>query len=392
MEVFRKQIWSGYKCVFEEKFARLNKVLKKMHKPEMEFTYENERLVKYTFTTHVAGESHRNDVEQIREILVCDVVIHGEKIIKKNDRNYNYLGTVTVKEGVKLVNCHDEKYLEYFGDKFRENVCDHCGTIRKRNAYCLFEADGKVIQIGSTCVEKYFGIAVDKYLNAMGDVYTVVKDSPEWDDFVGARSKSDGIAFDELARMTDIVTKGFKIWRKYDDEGTSISTTCEIRKMVNSCNYEFASHERKITREEVIKYWEGKPQSGFKMNVLETMKRNYCSADNLGIYVYGIYEAGKDKFTEKSEKVCELNEHFGNVGDKIVREMVLDKVSYVDGMYGTTYVCRFHDDDGRKFVWFASNDPDVGYGEKVSIKGTVKKHDEYMGKKQTVLTRCKIVS
>lgn len=391
MEVFRKRIWSGYKCVFEEKFARLNKVLKKMHQPKMEFTYENERLVKYMFTTHFAGESHMNDVEQIREILVCDVVIHGEKIIKKNDRNYNYLGTVTVKEGVKLVNCHDEKYLEYFGDKFRENVCDHCGTIRKRNAYCLFEADGKVIQIGSTCVEKYFGIAVDKYLNAMGDVYTVVKDSPEWNDFVGVRSNADGgISFDEIARMTDMVTNGFKIWRKSDGDG--ISTTDEIREMVKSCNYEFASHERTIKREEVVKYWEGKPQSGFKLNVLEMMKRDYCTAYGLGIYVYGIYEAGKDKFTEKSEKVGELNEYFGNVGDKIVREMVLDKVSSFDGMYGTTYVCRFHDADGRKFVWFASNCPDIDCGAKVSIKGTVKKHDEYDGKKQTVLTRCKIAA
>lgn len=390
MEVFRKTIWVGFKPSFEYKFGCLNKVLKRMHKPMMSFSYENERLVKHVFTTHVAGESHLTDKEQIREILVCDVVINGEKIIKKDDKSYNYIGTVTVKDGARLVNCRDERYLEYFGDKFRENVCDHCGTIRKRNSYCLFESDGNVIQIGSTCVEKYFGISVEKYLNAVGDLYEVVRDEPEWEEYAGVRSNADGgIPFDELARMTDMVTNGFKFWRKSDDD---FSTMGEIREMVKGCDYEYAAHERTISREEVVKYWESKKESSFKLNVLELMKRDYCTAFGLGIYVYAIYEAGKDKFTEKCEKVSELNEHFGNVGDKIVREMVLDKVSSFDGMYGTTYVCRFHDLDGRKFVWFASNCPDIDCGTKVSIKGTIKKHDEYEGKKQTVITRCKIAA
>lgn len=61
MEVFRKTIWVGFKPSFEYKFGCLNKVLKRMHKPMMSFSYENERLVKHVFTTHVAGESHLTD-------------------------------------------------------------------------------------------------------------------------------------------------------------------------------------------------------------------------------------------------------------------------------------------------------------------------------------------
>ena len=391
MEVMRKRIWSGFKHKFEEKFNRLNKVLKRLGKPEMKFSYENEYLVRYKFTTHFSGESHYSDIEQIREILVCDVVVVGEPVIKKNDKNYNYIGTVTFHDGVKLVNCSDDRYLDYFGDKFRENVCDHCGTIRKRNSYCLFEADGKVLQIGSTCVEQYFGIKVDKYLKAMGDVYNVVKDELDWDDFCGSRSGGEfDIPFDEIARITDNVTNGFKFWRKSED---GCGTVDEIREILKQCDYEYAKHERNISREEVVKYWEGKPQSGFRLNVLEMMKRGYATSYGLGIYVYGIYEAGKAKFTEHSNEVTnELNEHFGNVGDKIVRNLVLDKVSSFEGRYGITYVCRFHDENGRTFVWFASTRPDIDCGTKVTIKGTIKKHDEYNGTKQTVLTRCKVAA
>jgi hypothetical protein len=60
-------------------------------------------------------------------------------------------------------------------------------------------------------------------------------------------------------------------------------------------------------------------------------------------------------------------------------------------MWGTTWLYKFTDEAGNVFTWFASspvNDED----KVLTIKDTVKKHEEYKGIKQTVMTRCRVVA
>ena len=67
--------------------------------------------------------------------------------------------------------------------------------------------------------------------------------------------------------------------------------------------------------------------------------------------------------------------------------------------WGTTTMAKFETDEGHILVWFAS-----GYREdllsfegevqkgRYAIKGSVKKHDEYEGSPQTVVTHCKVAA
>ena len=49
------------------------------------------------------------------------------------------------------------------------------------------------------------------------------------------------------------------------------------------------------------------------------------------------------------------------------------------------------DADGRDLVWYASNPPELSEGDRVVIaRATVKKHDMYRGRRQTVITRARI--
>ena len=57
------------------------------------------------------------------------------------------------------------------------------------------------------------------------------------------------------------------------------------------------------------------------------------------------------------------------------------------GMYGYTSVYTFTSED-YVFVWMTSKTLDIAVGETVDLTGTIKKFDEYMGEKQTHLTRC----
>ena len=58
-----------------------------------------------------------------------------------------------------------------------------------------------------------------------------------------------------------------------------------------------------------------------------------------------------------------------------------------NGYYGYTHVYTFTSDD-YVFVWMTSKFLDIEEGDLVDLCGTIKKFDEYMGVKQTHLTRC----
>jgi hypothetical protein len=47
-------------------------------------------------------------------------------------------------------------------------------------------------------------------------------------------------------------------------------------------------------------------------------------------------------------------------------------------------------DAGNVLTWFASNDQDYVPGARVTIDGTVKKHSDYQGVRETALSRVKV--
>lgn len=80
--------------------------------------------------------------------------------------------------------------------------------------------------------------------------------------------------------------------------------------------------------------------------------------------------------------------YIGNVGDKITLELTQVACFMFDSKYGISYINKFKDTDGNIVIWKTgrrvAND-----GEKVTLKGTIKEHNEFRTEKQTVLTRCK---
>ena len=68
----------------------------------------------------------------------------------------------------------------------------------------------------------------------------------------------------------------------------------------------------------------------------------------------------------------------------------VDSIRGFEGMYGYTSVYTFTSGD-YVFVWMTSKcDLNLTVGETVDLTGTIKKFDEYMGIKNTYLTRCSI--
>jgi len=83
--------------------------------------------------------------------------------------------------------------------------------------------------------------------------------------------------------------------------------------------------------------------------------------------------------------------HFGTIGVREVFVLTVTGLREIAGNYGATTIVSFATADGHVGKWFASGSPDVEIGETYRVKGTVKKHDDWKGQKQTLLSRCAVV-
>lgn len=94
------------------------------------------------------------------------------------------------------------------------------------------------------------------------------------------------------------------------------------------------------------------------------------------------------------ERAAQCNEYLSaGVGEKFEIACTMIDRRVFEGEHGYSYKCTFHDVDGRAVIWWASSDPQaVEIGDSVTLRGTVKKRDEWNGRKQTTVTRCKIIA
>lgn len=82
----------------------------------------------------------------------------------------------------------------------------------------------------------------------------------------------------------------------------------------------------------------------------------------------------------------------GCVGQKISVTVTVTFERVVESQFGSTTLYGMEDGTGNQYRWFSSSyKVKLAKGERIEISGCVKKHDEYQGVKQTVLTRCKVV-
>lgn len=90
-----------------------------------------------------------------------------------------------------------------------------------------------------------------------------------------------------------------------------------------------------------------------------------------------------------TKRLNESSEHVGSVKQRLEFDAVVVGVYESEGYYGHTDIVKMRDLDGNMLTWFASGYTDLKRSDHINIRGTVKRHDEFRGIKNTILTRCK---
>ena len=91
-----------------------------------------------------------------------------------------------------------------------------------------------------------------------------------------------------------------------------------------------------------------------------------------------IYDPGESKW-------------LGEVKDRLTLEVTCTRLFHFMNIYGESTMYMFETNDGDILTWTTQTSKDIEEGHHYVIIGTVKEHITYRNKKQTVLTRCKVV-
>jgi len=403
METKRYEIPAYAWMSAQEKLAALNKKAARNGIPE-----STARIVDtYTKEVHQGGPQERPFTETYHtiELDATEIKIEGYTFIAKIEHLeegnliFNPSGTGDVGDHWKTAKPH----------------CQHCGHNRHRKeTYLIKGMPENFVQVGSTCIKEYTGIdpnRVFKWIEYIADVERLLGSgehcTPREASYIDTQCY-----LTHVARI--IRTDGWTPRSKADgimrhataDTSLSYMLDCRDRK-VERDEYPTAD-DAELAQAAVDHIKEVQTSSDYEWNLKVSVKNETVPYKALGIVASLIpyYKRHLEQTIERTAQYDKDKEstHVGTVGKREDFILTLTKMLPLEGgQYGPTYLHKFRDQDGNVVSWFSSKmyfdtPSDNGNvsealteGETYTLKATVKKHDDYQGIPQTLITRAKIL-
>lgn len=282
--------------------------------------------------------------------------------------------------------------------------CSHCKKRRERRYLFLMEemATGVVLEVGKTCLKDYIGHQGAESMMAHAQLLVSVINMMEEIDEVGLSGGRPPEAVVELrwlvaAAVRQIRERGF-VSRARAEETGDLATAEIVGEMARSAPMvskgmrAFVSED--VARADAVIAWarEVLPLQA-ELNDFETMIVHHARFDMVGLKrgagVMTAAVTAYDRYEESAvtgESMKALG-YAGDPGDQLEMEVVRKRSLSSDTKWGLMWKHIFCDLEGRYIVWKTGKAIEE---KKVFLKGRVKKHDEYRGIPQTVVTRCSI--
>lgn len=301
--------------------------------------------------------------------------------------------------------------------------CEHCNTDRPRKKTYIVHntATGEFKQLASSCVKDYTrGLSAEMFA-----FYASIVDLfAEEENAYGTGHAHWTILYkveDFLLYVSECINYLGYV-KKYDDYGerNPYATATSARLL-----YEYDFYRNQLTKYEKNKVYELQDKiekkgtfnpvsdenkarvkealdwlfaqeepSDYLHNVQVVAKQKYIDGKNLGILCSLLPVAYKaiNNIKEQAKRVKEEanSEYVGTVGERKDFVLTFVREAHFDTEFGVTYVYTFKDENGNIFVWKTGNILNLKENDKVTVKGTIKEHNEYKHVKQTVITRCKV--
>lgn len=364
----------------------LDKVAKKADKYKVNFKYEiSEPYFKQISILNKRDNSSRIQAVKAIDINITDdiVSIDGYKVLAHIEHFTN--GNVVT----PILDAEIKKEWSVIDGK-----CDHCNTNHKRK-YTYIISDGtEYKQVGKSCLYDYTGIRIDLLTSFAIVSDYVIKDimnESSFDSLLPSSNRLYTVRNIIALAVDEINTNG------YIKEGI---TTDKIRHSV--CGGKLASDEAFNVVDNIINMVLEMPDeirgyewftADYCRNAKPIIREEYCKTKHIGrlAYLPVIYKKELEK-KAKIEENSKNTSHVGSIGDKITIDIkdtrCLTSYSNGFGYDSMTYVNKIVDTNNNIYIWITSK----SINNATCLKGTIKEHNDFNGEKQTVLTRCKVIS
>ena len=280
--------------------------------------------------------------------------------------------------------------------------CEHCGHNRYRvKSYLVVNEVGEYKEVGSTCLKDFLGHDPNNFL-WFAQIEDRLSDCEEEFGF-GSFGSGDPIAYELLGllSLTNAMIKlnGWTSRGEAYEDSTKTATADHVLNYLTLPNKRPSDiikpiDEDKEFAEKTIEHFKtlSDQDNDYIMNCLKVLKINAVPIKRMGIAcsMIQVYRRYLEKELERANELP--SEWFGNLGSKLENcEVTCTFKTHCETMYGVSTLYKFMDNDGNIFKTFYSGHTwSVEQGEKIMLYGTVKKHDEWNNKKETMLTRCKV--
>ncbi len=273
------------------------------------------------------------------------------------------------------------------------HACEHCNQNRKRNSSFILSHDsGDFKQVGSTCINDFLG---GNHLPVFTFLSNARETLGEFESFANAKIDSVSVIGALIASAATVREHGFVKKTGHDIYSGTTPTASRVESFLidvrNPKRFVPNITEADEVKAESVRAWlvnhEG-TQSEYLQKLIDLSAASRVSSRNIGILASAItaYDREMDR---KAQAIASPSNHVGIVGK---RETFI--LAYVgckvlpDYGYGCSNLYSFKDAKGNIVKWKTNNSFD--FAPMVKLVGSVKKHGEWNGVKETELTRCKL--
>ena len=287
--------------------------------------------------------------------------------------------------------------------------CDHCGKIRRRTETFVLQEEktGDYKRVGRQCVRDFIGYDPNQVLRFLTVIRNFTTSFDEQDWFGGGSGRAN-YTFNTKRALADtaaiIYVNG---WVPRSKGGFDQMPTADfLMNLYFPPKGDAKRHWNEWVERLDLKNEKWEKEAEGAINWLREQKsdneymHNLRAIDTAGsvpprLFGYwcslmATYQKAQERL-RLAEQQKHTNEYVGEIKQRLDFKVNVVSIHSHDGYYGTTYRHKFIDEEGHTLIWWANTDSKMAPGDTCKIKGTIKKHEEYEGWKQTLLSRVKLI-
>lgn len=272
------------------------------------------------------------------------------------------------------------------------HACEHCNQSRRRNASYILQSGSEFKQVGSTCINDFLG---GNRLPHFEFVKNTRESLREFEDFSTASICHASVMSILIASAATIRANGFVKKTGHDIYGGTTPTALLVESYLcdrrNPKRFQPTITEADEEKAEAVRNWlvnHESTQSDYLQKLIDLAAASMVHVKNIGIIASAI--VAHDRELEKqAQAAASPSNHVGTIGKRETFVVTLSGSKVLpDYGYGCSNLYTFKDASGNVIKWKTSNS--FEFNGTVRLTGSVKKHGEWNGVKETELTRCKV--